>query len=221
MSLHSPPMPPVAHPSPRRTLSTLALLAACTTSPSPPPPCTQDLLAIARDYPSWPRVSDQANFAPTDCRIPPPAGVQRSTSEHTATHGQKLYFLFARHPDHYRTGTDPSPTGQTLVKQSFTAEPVAADAVPHLPNPGPFGRTIPAEYRRDGDQTCRTGEPRELFVMHKYPPDTPDTDQGWVYAVLSPDGTRVLAAGALQTCMKCHTEATTDRLFGMYRERRR
>lgn len=214
-----------------RTLSVavLALAAAfagaCAAPAPQPAPWDATLLDIAREYPHWHRVSDSANFAPTDCRIPAPAGVLRSRSGDEDTHGRKLYFLFAKVPHDYRFLADPSPVGQAIVKQSWAAVEVPAASVPKLERTGPMDRAVPAEYRAetraDGEHWFRTGEQRELFVMLKLDPSTPGTDRGWVYATLAADGSRVLGSGRLESCMKCHTEDTSDRLFGMYRERGR
>ena len=44
---------------------------------------------------------------------------------------------------------------------------------------------------------------------------TPDTDEGWVYATVSPAG-QVTAAGRVASCMGCHeTSATHERLYGV------
>jgi hypothetical protein len=43
---------------------------------------------------------------------------------------------------------------------------------------------------------------------------TAGTDEGWVYGVLSGDGARVVAAGRVEGCMKCHVQAPYDRLYG-------
>lgn len=51
--------------------------------------------------------------------------------------------------------------------------------------------------------------------MMKLDPKTPGTDDGWVYATLAADGRTVTAAGRIESCMKCHRETKTDRLFGM------
>ena len=50
--------------------------------------------------------------------------------------------------------------------------------------------------------------------MVKLDPATPGTDEGWVYGTVSPDGKAVGAAGRVASCMKCHAEAKSDRLFG-------
>jgi hypothetical protein len=51
--------------------------------------------------------------------------------------------------------------------------------------------------------------------MFRLDPSTPDTDAGWVYATVTPDG-QVTSAGRVASCMGCHeTSATHERLFGV------
>lgn len=51
--------------------------------------------------------------------------------------------------------------------------------------------------------------------MMKLDPATPNTDDGWVYATLTPDGKAVTASGRIASCTECHTKAPHERLFGM------
>lgn len=187
----------------------------------------REMLAVAAAYKSWPRVSDQANFAPTDCMAPRSAGVQRSDSDDAGTHGRKLYYLFAKDPATYTEASwclpdeefDPADLsrrliGQALVKQSWTAVEGAARRDGDQQS-----------YFVDGDQAFHTGEQfhigeaRDLFVMLKLDPTTPATDAGWVYGTLTPDGQRVTASGRIASCMGCHVDAGFDRLFGLPRAR--
>ena len=190
-------------------------------------PFEQELLAAAKAYRDWPRVSDQANWAPTMCRIPPAAGAQRSDSADADTHGRKLYFLFAKDAASYRglwdferqtkaeqTAALQALQGQVVVKQSWQSVEVDRASVPVLQPRTLGGREHPEEYAFDGDRAFRTGQHADRFVMLKLDPKTPDTDQGWVYGTLTPDGSRVTASGRLQTCMDCHVDAPRDRLFG-------
>ena len=53
-----------------------------------------------------------------------------------------------------------------------------------------------------------------LFVMMKT--GESDSDAGWIYATISPDGSTVTASGRIASCMECHQSARTrDRLFGV------
>jgi hypothetical protein len=51
--------------------------------------------------------------------------------------------------------------------------------------------------------------------MMKLDPATPNTDAGWVYGTVTPDGKTVTSSGKVETCLKCHVEAPGDRLFGI------
>jgi hypothetical protein len=195
------------------------------------------LLAIAQEYEAWPRVSDKAHWAPTLCRVPPTSGALVSGSEDDATHGGKLYYLFASDAAAYQSISEfiagheegdrtvierngvrlepgVAPVGLTLVKQSWHAVPFDEQ------RDGPAEVTdASGEPRRraaagaDG-KLYVTGEQSDLFVMTKMDPSTPDSDNGWVYAVVSHDQTEVRAAGRIASCMKCHVDAPSDRLFG-------
>jgi hypothetical protein len=190
-------------------------------------PFAKELLAAAREYRGWQRVSDKANWAPTLCRIPAAAGAQQSRSSDGDTHGRKLYFLFARDAATYlglpwledaaeiRAATARKLVGQVVVKQSWLPVEVPPDSVPKLAALNPGDRVIPEDYALDGDHAFRTGAPAALYVMLKLDPATPGTDQGWVYGTLTADGTKVTAAGRIASCMECHESAPHDRLFGM------
>lgn len=172
------------------------------------------LLATGREYESWRQATSNLLWAPFMCREVTHAVM--SQSEDDDTHGGKLYHLFVRDLfDGYprpaigygEPGTEPegwtAPVGQTLVKQSWTT----------IEAP----EWVPDETRtaiRDGVKFM-TDKPAGLFVMHKSAPDTPGTDNGWTYAVLSPDGKEIQRMGMLEDCMSCHvSDAKYDRLFG-------
>src|SRR5690348_14806222 len=80
----------------------------------------EKLLTIARIYGTYGRVDDEARWAPGLCRMPNPARAHSSKSTDEATHGQKLYSLFARDRIGYlgapKTG---SAVGQVIVKESW------------------------------------------------------------------------------------------------------
>jgi len=214
---------------------TAALLAAGSGSaPSDEPPATPKeptfedrILDAAAHYKDWTRVSDQANWAPTMCRAPYPEGAQLSQSKDDGTHGQKLYFLFAKDAKAYqrlapardekgeiKPGLPPSAAGQVLVKESWTHKEVDRASVPRLPDSGqPGHRAYPPEYAFAGDKTYRTDARAGLFVMLKLDPKTPDTDEGWVYATVSPEN-KVTSVGRVASCMECHVKNTIDRQFG-------
>lgn len=179
------------------------------------------VLAAVRDYTAFRRVSDQPHWSPLLCSAPPRAGAFVSASGDATTHGGKLYYLYARDdaaycpPPELETGLDrapgpplvPAPIGQTLVKESWTAKLVDAPVEER-------GNLPSDQAARDGRVYAR-GEARELFVMLKLDPATPDTDAGWIYATVTPDRKTVTAAGRIASCMACHTEAGHDRQFGV------
>src|SRR5262245_58267471 len=68
--------------------------------------------------------------------------------------------------------------------------------------------------RADG-RVYRTSRKSGYFIMSKMHPKTPGTDAGWVYRTVSANSKKVLSAGKLQSCMKCHQEAPRDRIFGL------
>jgi hypothetical protein len=187
------------------------------------------LLSVAREYRDWKAVDDEMRFAPHLCRIPMPAALHWSDSDDTTTHGSKLYLLYAKDPVAYGwpptfegigVGHDPAPEQpsataeirQAIVKESFAA--LAHDDEGRPPagvETHPFSRSRPAS--RDG-KLFSAGEPLALYVMVKLPPNTPGTDEGWVYGTLTSDGATVISAGRVQSCMGCHEAAPHDRLFG-------
>ena len=193
-----------------------------------------ELLAAARQYRKWERVSDHPNVAPERCASPAPATVRHSTSDDDDTHGKKLYFLFAKDAPTYTALTwfesrEPSErdaivqklVGQVVVKQTWKAVDVAVAAVP-LVERKQYGDRVPAEdHMIVGDKAYRTGMPGDLFVMLKLDPTTPGTDQGWVYGTVNYEGNTVTSAGRVASCMECREDAPRDRLFGLGRSARR
>lgn len=168
------------------SLCGVALLLTCCTPVAPNP---EPILAAAQEYRTYRRVHDWLNWAPTRCMAPPAAPPKLSASRDPETHGRKLYHLYARHFDAYRTSADMvQPVGQVIVKEAWV--PAA---------------TSTATHRVAGDKG-------PLFVMMKT--GEPETDAGWIYATLTPDGKTITASGKLDSCMECH-QSKPDRLFGV------
>jgi hypothetical protein len=70
-------------------------------------------------------------------------------------------------------------------------------------------------YACKGDKVFKAARQADLFIMLKLDPRTPDTDDGWVYATATPDGKKITSMGKIESCMKCHRQAKSDRLFGL------
>jgi hypothetical protein len=157
--------------------------------------------------------------------------VQFSSSRDSATHGKKLYFLFAKPNliDLSILGNDPPftphPVGQIVVKEAWVPEEVDK-ATPQKPlfrkiktQGNEFALTgaeklewVP--YVRHKGRLYHAARKAGLFIMFKMDPKTPDTDNGWVYGTISPDGKQITSAGRVKSCMTCHQRAPHDRIFG-------
>ena len=166
------------------------------------------LLNIAKEYASYGRVDDEARWAPYLCRTPNPSVARISASKDSETHGSKLYFLFVKQRDAYLKHGDQS--GQVIVKEGWTPKEVPADTKTAV-QPGehyvPFAKKDGKVFHADSKSA--------LFIMLKLDPKTAGTDEGWVYGTVTPDGKNVTSAGRVSSCMGCHQEAKTDRLFGL------
>jgi cytochrome c553 len=154
-----------------------------------------DQLAVyAREYVRWRKVDDLAYWAPELCKRPAPPSARVSMSKDAGTHGRKLYYLYARERDAYLRGdAEAESVGQVLVKESFEARPAPSVGV---------GAMEP-------------GDAYGLFVMARFAPGTPGTDDGWVYATFPPESTQPSVAGRIESCMGCHVREGRGRLFGI------
>lgn len=188
---------------------------------------TDEVRSVVSLYESWGRVDDEMRFAPWLCRMPMAAQARLSASDHAATHGEKLYTLYAMDPVAY--GAQPSASmpgegatapiaglSQVIVKESFAPVPLDDDGEGRLGSgvDGSVGehRLRPAE--KDGKRFV-AGERRGLYVMMKTDAATEGTDAGWIYATVKPDMITVTAVGMIDSCAGCHAEAGDGRLFGL------
>jgi cytochrome c553 len=154
-----------------------------------------------------PRVASQLCKAPMVDVEPEP---RMSGAAEDASHGQKLYFLFAKDIAHYtnRDGSK-SPVGQTLVKESWTSRP----GNPNARNLRTHASALRVNPRvQVGEKMLEIGLRTDLFVMVKQPVDTAGTDEGWVYGVIDAESREIKSAGAVASCIVCH-DGQTDRLF--------
>jgi len=190
----------------------------------------REILKAAAEYKSWGRVDDDLRWAPTRCvGVPKPGRAYASASDEDRTHGKKLYSLFARERDDYVAHTQGQTVevGQVIVKQSWLPEEITDPKEKPDKRPEAFWKNALRKSRDQSvadhfypyvwkdDKVFKASKQADLFVMLKLDPDTPNTDEGWVYATVTPDGKKVTSAGKLESCIKCHREATSDRLFGL------
>jgi len=175
----------------------------------------KDLLTAVDEYLRWGMANVVAMPAPRACApaTPPEPKPLYSKSDDEDSHGQKLYFLFAKDIAHYfDTESDSkSPVGQTIMKEAWTSKEASPQAR-NMRNHASGNRINPRA--KVGDKVLEIGQRNNFFIMTKLDEDTPNTDQGWVYGVVDSDTKKVLAAGAVASCMNCHTDAKKDRLFG-------
>ncbi len=169
----------------------------------------KQLLAVGKDYASYRKIGETPGWASLWCDAPRRGEQLRdpilSASADEATHGRKMYFLWAKDETAYLKADDGGkvvqPVGQAIVKESY--HPVES-ARPGFSEP----RTT-----RNG-KTYTLGEKFALFVMLKLDPATEGTDDGWVYATLTPDGKTVTSSGIIKSCAGCHQDCAADRMFG-------
>jgi len=148
-----------------------------------------------------------------------------SKSNDQATHGRKLFYSYAKDREAYYRLSYPSdeptgeksrttsPVGQVLVKESWTAVPV------DLTDGSKDASYFEIMVRDAQGKAHRPGDRGPLYIMYKVDPATPNTDEGWIYATLTPDGTKITEAGRIASCMACHVATPKDRLFGLSEDR--
>jgi hypothetical protein len=180
----------------------LLLVGLCVAEDKTPPlldPKFQaQLIEIAATYSKWEPADKDMRVAPAPCAafpgINPEAlwGSRTSKSTDTKTHGRKLYLLYPKDASAYNPLKATQPVGQVLVKESW----------------------VPLKHEGDNEKDKRL-ESGDLFVMFKLDPQTPGTDQGWVYGTVSADGKSVTSSGRVASCMKCHEDTRHDRMFGL------
>ncbi|MDA1193961.1 MAG: cytochrome P460 family protein [Planctomycetota bacterium] len=186
------------------------------------------LRAAAASYETFGEVDDLMRWVPGLCRLPTMT-IHPSASTDEATHGGKLFWMFAKQRDAYLNHAyADQPVGQVLVKEAWasraaTAEEIAGSSARALASKGirpPEGARFDTLHtttvQRDGGHF--TADTRKgLYVMLKLAADTEGTDAGWVYGTLAPDGKTVSSAGRVESCMGCHEGAGRDRMFGLRR----
>ena len=174
------------------------------------------LLKIAAGYKAYGRVDDRNRWAPKLCALVP-SRARFSKSDEAETHGEKLYFLFAKDRAAYMSvASTKSKTGQVIVKESWLPKETTHKRPKERRNDlkrDLGGAYVP--YAKKGDKLYHADKLAGLYIMYKTDADTPGTDKGWVYGTLTADGKTVISAGRVASCMACHEDAPHGRLFGM------
>lgn len=164
------------------------------------------------EYLRYGMVNSVANQAPELCRPAAEPAPLMSESDDDVSHGQKLYFLFAKDISHYMSQeSTPAPVGQTIVKESWSSiesNPNARNLRNHA-----SGNRINPRSMVDG-KMMEIGARKNFFIMTKLAKDTPKTDMGWVYGIVDSDSREVIASGKVASCIYCHEDANNDRMFG-------
>jgi hypothetical protein len=185
------------------------------------------LRTAVRDYSAFGEVDDVMRWVPGLCTIPR-LDIHSSRSTDAATHGDKLFWLFAKDRDAYlEAGTRDQPVGQILVKEAWASRKATVEDLARL-QPDEDGHLFSGDDPRfrsisfqtiERDGTHYTADHvKGLYVMLRLAADTAGTDAGWVYGTLAPDGETVTSAGRVASCMGCHGEARRDRMFGLHAE---
>jgi hypothetical protein len=192
-------------------------------------PYAEKLLELAKTYERLGRIDDELRWAPGLCRMPQPGRPQFSDSKDDDTHGRKLYSLFAKDQQKYfetnnvRKDVVTAPIGQIIVKESWVPEetklaqtpaPIVKKTNPDAKPPLNHVDHFLPYVQKDG-KWYKASKLAGLYVMMKFDPKTPDTDQGWIYGTVSADLKRVTAVGKIASCMECHTKTKHDRQFGI------
>ncbi len=151
----------------------------------------KQLLEIAQKYESYGKVDDMARWAPGMCAAPPPPALRLSKAGSKSPHTRKLYYLFAADRSDYVL-KKPSKVGQVVVKEAWYPQ---------------------VKVNSDSTKSAVPTKKNALFIMMKLDPATLDTDKGWVYGTVTPDGKTVTSSGKVESCMGCHVQVKGDRLF--------
>jgi hypothetical protein len=229
--------PPLEAASSARVLSSASSSAADASAPAPAPPVASTsshprpapappandaslhppLKAIAGKHDSFSR-ADGTWWSLLGCLAPPPVPVRFSDAPAESDHGRKLYTLKIYDFEAYARDTkiptekqaaakvrgplDIPGVSQAIVKESFevTRDPAERHVM--------FVDTV----TKDG-VTFYAREPRDLFVMFRPADGRLETDAGWLYGTVDPNGA-VTSAGRVASCMGCHANAPHGRLFG-------
>lgn len=187
----------------------------------------------AAEFGAFERVAENVSVVPADGADPLRSAPASLTAvDPIGGHGGTVYALYASKALSYQSLLDRvrSPEGQTLVMQAWRAQRVdrggASPAATRSPESGsstsypttdPIARTFagsrPAAVERGGERWA-AGQAVGLFIMRRLEVDAAQTDMGWIYGVVGPDGA-VRRSGLIESCIECHRKAPYERLYGL------
>jgi hypothetical protein len=195
------------------TTLALALASVCCSpatvadrTDTPGPAGADFFLAVANQYDQYTRYDNVARRAPIYCAAAVTAQPDVSRSDDLETHGQKLFYLYTRDRQRYMNATARS----NLFIPGTVPEPM-----PPVPGGHAVTQILVKESFSPGPNGPDTAHPQDLFLMVQFPPRTPNTDDGWVFAVITPDRKNVKQFGLVESCVKCHATAPFDHQFGL------
>jgi len=145
----------------RNALILALFLGGCATPP--------DLAPILRGYADYGRVDDDPRWAPDNCRAPAEPPLRKSASRDEATHGRKLYYLFAKNREAYLHARDhDQPDGQVVVKESWFPGPERKKGPLFLMMKAQ-GEWIYATATPDGMEITASGRLPSCITCHESP----------------------------------------------------
>ena len=174
------------------TALTIAAVIGCrpTAEPAPPEPgrdFEDDLRHVSTVYKAWGPFDGFLRTAVVYCAAPGKGPVRYSQSTDSETHGNKLYYVYAKLRDSY----SPDPKGKTQIGQVLVKETWLPEETKQVEKSN-AGKAL---------KIHTPGKPAGLFIMMKLDPKTPDTDEGWVYGTVSVEGTVTSSGKVVRTGM--------------------
>lgn len=196
-----------------------ALLAACAHNARGPRVSPRDDHQLIRSaissYDQGDRLTNMPLWVIKDCRPPTAqeiAGLRVSAAGPASPHSGKLYHLYASSGADYIAATrggETAPIGLTLVKEAHVAKRITHDDLRQ-------DLRDAVQSPDDAHHYELESEVDSLFVMTKIATDeASNTDRGWIYAVIEPDRTTLLASGMIASCVDCHAKAPHAPMFGL------
>lgn len=181
------------------------------------PNVNDELLCISREYQSYNLYNSLHYWTLAYCEPMTLAYDQEDTLHMSkadpkkSPHGDRLYKLYVKDLEAYRTSWEKQPEGQVLIKEVWNVRPVM-DSDSALNNKVVNKRSMK-------DHWFYTPTTRKaLYIMYKTAPSE-ENDEGWWYGIVDiesgVENAKVIESMKINRCIKCHQQNKTDRIFGM------